>query len=134
MQRWGKKLEENIKKSAMLAFIQSTGIIYGKGIEYRQNTNSLNGYLFIRREYVYLDNMRPHVVNVTSSRTRLLSWASRAINPEIRRGSRLVNSGKIKSFPLFVRPHPFIRRGIINSIQRLPLTLKRHVSISIEEI
>ena len=109
--RWGKILERDMKNS--LGEVTSTfkGTSQEKGIRWEQGKRSYVGHLFMRREYLALDNMRPHWVSVKRSRTRLLAWARQAQVPNIRRRARMVESGQIKRFGVYVAPHPFISRG-----------------------
>jgi hypothetical protein len=130
MMSWGKTLENEMKNSAHQAYIQPfTGNIYGKGIQYRQKKGSSEGFLFMNQYALALDRMKIHGVYVTRSRSRLLSWASQAINPEIRRGARSVMSGKNKKFVIVVKPHPFIERGFNRAYQKFGMMLKRNTSI-----
>ena len=52
-----------------------------KGIRWEQGKKSYVGYLFMRKEYISLDSMKPHWVNVRKTRSTLLSWAKQAKIP-----------------------------------------------------
>jgi len=128
MIRWGKTLERDMKNSIRQVSSEFTGLSQGKGIEWRQGRRSYVGSLFMRREYLALDHMRPHWVSVKSSRTRLLAWAKQALIPNIRRRAKMVETGKLKKFGIYVKPHPFISKGWNRARPKLKPILKRFVS------
>ena len=111
MIKWGMKLERDMKNSIREVTSDFKGLSQGKGIRWEQGRKSQVGYLFMRREYLALDHMRPHWVSVKRSRTKLLAWAKQARIPNIKRRARMVETGKLKRFGIFVKPHPFIDRG-----------------------
>jgi len=123
MMKWGKTLERDMKNSAKLAGIQnSTGELLSTGIQYRQRPRGRVGRLFILQRGVYLDSMRPHFVNITRSRTRLLAWASRSRN--FGDEATKIRNNQLKSHTIFVRPHPFIDRGYKRSRPKLKSFIK----------
>jgi hypothetical protein len=112
MMRWGKILERDMKTSASGAGISNfTGTLQSIGIDYRQGPRSDVGHLFVRMYGIYLDSMSPHFVSVQASRTRLIAWAKKSKSESIRRKAKLVEQRKMRSFSVFVRPHPFIAGG-----------------------
>lgn len=122
---WGKILEKDMKNSAKLAGIKPfTGKLYTKGIEWRQAERGNIGRLFIRQYGIQLDSMKPHFVNITRRRTRLLAWALQSQSAALRRGAAKVQAGKIRKISLGVRPHPFIRRGWRRARPKLKTVLK----------
>ena len=133
MREWGEtKLEPDMKESAVRAGISShTGELLDTGIDYRQGPKSDTGFLFIRDYGVKLDEMRPHYVSVTRRRTRFFSWAKQARKGHIRRKARLLEEGKIKSFGVFVKPHPFIEMGHEKARPKLNQILRRRTKIAV---
>ena len=124
MQKWGKMLERDVKAAAINAGVSPfTGILYGSGIRYEQGHRSDIGFLFIRQYGVFLDSMKPHFVSIHRRRTRLLAWAKQARSSAIRNRARLVEMRKLKSFSIYVRPHPFIRQGYNKAIPKLNAVL-----------
>lgn len=124
---WGKILERDMKSSAKIAHIRKfTGGLYSKGIEWRQRPRGNIGRLFIRKYGLYLDSMKPHWVNITRRRTRLLLWGQQADSDLIRNASILIASGRLRKKAIFVRPHPFIRRGWQMARPKLRLMLNQH--------
>lgn len=111
MIKWGKILEKDMKSSLRNVSLRFRGVSERKGIRWEQGKRSHVGYLFMRREYLALDRMRPHWVSVRIRRMRLLAWAKQARIPNIKRRARMVETRKLKSFGVFVRPHPFISTG-----------------------
>ena len=109
--RWGKILEKDMKTSIRQVSKMFTGLSQGQGIRWEQGKKSHVGHLFMRREFLALDQMRPHWVSVKRGRTRLLAWAKQAMIPNIRMRARMVEAGKLKRFGIYVRPHPFINTG-----------------------
>jgi len=129
MQRWGKILVRDMKTSARQAFIMdSSGNLQGNGVRWEQSKRSNTGYLMMPQYAVQLDSMRPHWVSVKGSRQRLLAWSKKAIIPNIRTRARMVESGKIKSFGIYVKPHPFIQRGIARAVPKIRPVFKRAVA------
>lgn len=132
MRRWGKILERDMKSSIRRVSTLFTGLSQGNGIEWRQGKNSDTGHLFVRREYLGLDHMKPHFVNVEKGRPRLLRWAKQARNSEIRRRARLVEKGDIKPFSIYVKPHPWVASGFKRARPKLRPVLKRLVERGIQ--
>lgn len=133
MRRWGKILEKHMKRSARNAGISdSTGLLQGKGIEWRQGKRSETGHLFMRLYGIYLDSMEPHFVNLTRRRTRLLLWAKMARSPRIRKGAEDVEEGKVRGYSVFVKPHPFIAAGYRSARRKLRPVLKRVAARAIQ--
>ena len=125
MIRWGKILERDMKSSISQVTSNFTGLSQGRGIRWEQGKKSYVGYLFMRQELLALDHMRPHWVSVKSSRTRLLAWAKQAMIPNIRQRAFMVESGKLKRFGIYVRPHPFISTGWRRARPKLRPILKQ---------
>lgn len=126
MMRWGRILVRDMKLSARRAGIREfTGTLQTLGIRWEQGVKSDTGYLFMRLYSIYLDSMVPHYVNVTRRRTRLLAWAKIARNPNIRRKARMIEKRELKSFAIYVKPHPFIARGYRKARPKLKPVLKR---------
>ncbi len=111
MIRWGRILERDMKNSIRQVSKDFRGVSQSRGIRWEQGKRSYVGYLFMRREFIALDSMRPHWVSVRSSRTILLSWAKQAMIPNIRRRAKMVEAGTLKKFGIYVKPHPFISMG-----------------------
>lgn len=111
MMRWGKILEKDMKVSARNANIKKfTGTLFGKGIRWKQRPRGKIGRLLIRNYGIALDSMKPHTVSISGRRTVFLKWAKQAYKTEISKNAGKVGK-KIRSFPLKVKPHPFIRSG-----------------------
>lgn len=128
MFRWGKILERDLKRSARLAGLKNfTGALQTTGIRYEQRPRGRTGYLFMRIYGVYQDSMKPpgHYVSIHRRRTRLLAWAKVAQNPNIRRRASLVEKGKMRSFSIFVKPHPFIETGYARARPKLEPIVKK---------
>ena len=126
MMRWGKIIVRDMKLSARKAGIKRfSGTLQGLGIRWEQRVKGDTGYLFMRLYAVYLDSMAPHYVSVTRRRTRLLMWAKIARSPNIRRKARMVEKRKLKSFAIYVKPHPFIAQGYRRARPKLRPVLKR---------
>jgi len=128
MMTWGKILERDMKESALAAQIKPfTGTLYSTGIQWRQRPRGRIGYLFVRDYGIKLDSMRPHWVNITARRTRLLAWAGQASDDLINNAATLIASGRMKRKAIFVRPHPFLRVGWNRARPKLRQRLKRAV-------
>lgn len=126
MMRWGKILVRDMKLSARKSGIKRfTGTLQTLGIRWEQGVRSDTGYLFMRLYSIYLDSMAPHYVSITQRRTRLMAWAKVARSPNIRRKARMVEKRELKSFAIFVRPHPFIAQGYRRARPKLRPVLKR---------
>jgi len=133
MKRWGRILEKDIKNSAKNAGISPfSGTLTSTGIRYEQGENSKVGRLIMRQYGIYLDSMRPHFVSIKASRTRLLSWAKVARSDYVRMGANLVEQRKIKSFSMYVRPHPFIASGYRKARSKLRPVIKRAARSAIQ--
>jgi hypothetical protein len=129
MMRWGNILVRDMKLSARRANIKNfTGTMQGLGIRWEQGVRSDTGYLFMRLYAIYLDSMAPHYVNITRSRTRLLLWGHTSASSTIRRKSNLVKKKMLKSFAIYVKPHPFIAQGYRRARPKLRAVLKRIAS------
>lgn len=130
MGRWGKILERDVRRSARAAGIKDySGTLLGEGkgagIRYEHHPRLERGELFIRDYGVALDTMRPHFVSVHRRRTRLLLWAKLASSGAIQRKALMVEKREIRSFSIFVRPHPFIAFGYRRARSKLRPVLKR---------
>ncbi|MHA1168263.1 MAG: hypothetical protein ACTSRU_10615 [Candidatus Hodarchaeales archaeon] len=129
MRRWGRILVRDMKLSARKARIkQFTGTMQGLGIRWEQGVRSDVGVLFMRLYGVYLDSMRPHYVSITRRRTRLLAWAKLARSSTIRRKARMIEKKELKSFGIYVEPHPFIAQGYGRARPKLRPVMKRLAS------
>jgi len=125
--RWGKYLENMERAAARQAGIKDfSGDLYGrKGISWRPDKNG--GQLFVIQHGVFLDSMRPHYVVVKKSRKNLLEWASaRGFEP----AASMVKQGKLKGFPIYVKPHPFMRKGFIRAYPRLKMYMQEELKKS----
>lgn len=112
MRKWGFILERDMRNSAILNLNKFTGILFSeRGIRYTQRKKGDIGKLFIRHYGVMIDEMKPHYVSVRKSRSRLLLWAKRARNKNIREKANAVETGKMKRFGLYVKRHPWINQG-----------------------
>jgi len=132
MMRWGKTLEKDMKVSAKEAGIESSsGLLFGKGIEYRQRPAGKKGELFIAISGVRLDSMKPHWVNITQNRSRLLNWAKKSRN--FKDEASMISAGEMKKFPIFVRPHPFIRSGFRRARPKLTPIIKQELATMLRE-
>ena len=129
MMRWGKILAKDMKLSARKVGIKRfSGTLQGLGIRWKQRVKRDTGYLFMRLYSIYLDSMRPHYVNVTRRRTRLLAWAKVARSSAIRRKARMVEKRELKKFGIYVKPHPFIAQGYRRARPKLRPILKNMAS------
>ncbi len=134
MRRWGKILVRDMKLSARRAGIRDfKGILQTTGIRWDQGVRSDTGYLFIRLYGIYLDSMTPKYVAVKRSRTVLLRWAKLARSPSIRRKARMVERKELKSFAIYVKPHPFIATGFGRARPKLRPVLRRVAVRGIKE-
>ena len=131
MYRWGKILEGAMRQSAFDAGIKPTKepIL---GIEWRQRKNGKVGELFMRQEGIFLDQMRPHYVNVTRQRTRLLRWALHA-NGKIRSKARQVASKERDKFSIFVKPHPFTKRGYSKARPKFQRVVQKELALAVNK-
>lgn len=128
LNEWGTILERDMKNSAIQAGIKPfTGTLFTKGIEWRMKPKGRIGRLFIRQYGVFLDSMRPHAVAFKKSRTRLLAWGLQARSLGVRVQAALVDEGIQKSAAIFVRPHPFIRRGFRRARPKLRPIARKHL-------
>lgn len=128
--KWGKILERDIKTSARQAKIkQNTRTIYGKGIRWDQKPKGKIGRLFVRREYIFLDSMKPHWVNMRSSRTRLVSWGEQAMADNLKHAASQIRDGSKRFHRMYVKPHPFLRRGFMRARPKLTKLIKGNVTI-----
>jgi hypothetical protein len=107
-----------------------TGNLFRNGIRWRQGKNTSYGGLFIPQYAVYLDSMRPHFVSIKPSRATLMNWAMRARYAGVRKQGRKAATG-LRHGKVFVRPHPFIRRGYNRARPKLTYTLKRELDKNI---
>ena len=128
MMRWGKILVRDMKLSLRRVSMTFKGVSEGRGIRWEQGKTSNVGYLFMRREYLALDHMRPHWVSVKRSRTVLLAWAKQAIIPNIKTRARMVEKRELNRFGIYVKPHPFIAQGYRIARPKLRPVLKRLAS------
>jgi hypothetical protein len=134
MMRWGNILVRDMKMAAFQAKIKNfSGTLQSTGIRWEQGVRSDTGYLFMRLYAIYLDSMAPHYVNITRRRTRLLAWGKVSKLSTIRRKSRMVEKGELKSFAIFVRPHPFIAQGYGRARPKLRPVLARVAARGIED-
>ena len=122
----------DLKNSAFNAGIRPfTGEIYGSGIQWRQRPKGKVGSLFINNRYIMLDSMKPHWVALKPTRKRLLLWAQQASDDFISEKATLILSGvKIPNRSIFVRPHPFIVRGMIRADKKIGPIINKHVKMA----
>lgn len=133
MMEWGKTLERDMKTSARQANIKPfTGTLYKKGIRWEQRPKGRIGRLLIRQYGIMLDEMKPHWVNITQRRTRLLKWGMRQSNDLIRNASVLIASGKLRKKSIYVRPHPFIMNGWGRARPKLLPIIKKHINMGMK--
>lgn len=110
MRKWGKILERDMKVSLEQSGVRPfTTASFGPGIRWEQGKKSYIGSLIMYQYLLALDNMNPHWVTVKRSRSVLLRWAKQSEN--FRKKAKLVESGKLKRFGIYVKPHPFISNG-----------------------
>lgn len=125
MYQWGKILEKDMKNSAHQADIKPfSGVLFGKGIEWRQRPKGKIGRLFIVKYGLDLDSMKPHYVAFKKSRTRFLRWGLRANSSSIKAKARRAAAGAKKGRSIYVKPHPFVRRGWRRARPKLNALLK----------
>lgn len=127
---WGKILQRDISSSARTELSEFSGSLFSK-ILWKQRPRGKIGELTMPLYGVFVDRMRPHVVSINKSRSVLLGWAKQAQHPEIRRGANAVSQGRADSFPLFVEPHPFIRKGWRRARPKLRTIMKRHARMAV---
>jgi len=126
MRRWGNTLARDMKRSARNSGIKKfSGTLQGLGIRWEQGVRSNEGYLFMRLYAIYLDSMAPHYVNITRRRTRLLAWGINSRSSIIRKKSAMVSRKELKSFAIYVKPHPFIAQGYRVARPKLKPILKQ---------
>ena len=129
IRKFGGVLVRDMKVSARRARIRrSLGVLQTTGIRWDQGKKSDIGMLFIRLYGIYLDSMRPHYVNITRGRSRLLAWAKMSRSSRIRSKARKIESGELKKFSIYVKPHPFILRGYRTARPKLRSILKSKVN------
>lgn len=137
IRKWGKKLERDTTSAAMNApntrgqkITPMTGNLF-RNIQWRQGKKSNWGGLFVPHYGVLLDSMRPHFVSIKPSRSTLMHWALRARYAGIRKQGRKAATGR-RTGKVYVRPHPFIRRGYNRARPKLGYTLKKELDRSIK--
>jgi hypothetical protein len=84
----------------------------------------------MRKYGVQLDSMEPHWVSIKKSRTVLVRWAKQAQQPNIKRMGNLIEKGVVKQYGVYVKPHPFINKGLNVAIPKLHSYIKENVRIS----
>ncbi len=129
MRQWGKILEKDMKNAVNQVSEDFTGTSQGKGIEWRQGKKSHVGHLFMRQYLLALDHAKPHFVNVTRRRTRLLKWARQS--NKFRKKARMVEIKKLEKFSIYVKPHPFISMGYKRARPKLRPILDRQIKQAI---
>jgi len=135
MCKWGNILVRDTKNSALDSGIKAfSGTLYGNGIRWEQGKRSNVGYMFIRKYGIYLDSMKDHFVSVNRNRTRLLAWAKQSRSSAIRTKANKIEKGKLKSFSIFVKKHPFISKGYNRARPKLLPLVKRSIKNTIKII
>jgi len=127
--KWGRILERDTKSAVRNARIKSsTGTIHGKGIRWDQKKKGKVGRLFVRKEYVFLDRMENHWVNLQKSRTRFVRWAETADADNLKRAASQIQDGSKRTHRVYVKKHPFLRRGFKNARPKLTKLIKANVT------
>jgi hypothetical protein len=130
MMEWGNVAVKDFKNAAKNAYIQPfTGSLFGNGIRWEQSPKGQIGKLWMNAHGIYLDSMKPHFVNIKSTRTGLVKWGKQAINPEIRKVSKLIEEGKVKRHGIMVRPHPFIDTGFRRAYGKLDKIIDKNIKL-----
>jgi len=134
MREWGKMLEKDIKASARSALISDfTGHLQGRGIRYEQAKMGNTGRLFMAMYGIYLDSMRPHYVNLRSSRSRFVSWGTQAREAHIRKAAYRIQIGREKKYGIYVQPHPFIRQGYKRARPKLNTIIRKYTKRGLDQ-
>lgn len=118
--QWGQILRRDVIQSADEAGIQSfRGNLKGRGTQWRKVTEKTRGMLVMPGHAAALDSMRPHFVRVDHTRPDLLAWANQSNSAVIQAMSSDVLAHRRKKFAIFVKPHPFLKRGIGRAVPKL---------------
>lgn len=115
---FGKSLRRSLRRSLATQNLIDTKYLY-TNIKWIQRKN--RGYLRMPLYGIALDRMRPHFVKFKQSRTRLIGWAERKGNLDVK--VRAAYGGSI-----FVRPHPWIRAPVRRTVNRLPKIIKKNLA------
>lgn len=135
MHQYGNKLVRNLKDSARLADIKSfagDNGLYGKGIRWEQAPNGKIGTLYMAQHGIFLDSMHPHHLTVRKGRGTLLRWMKQARSSNLRKIAKSIESGKRERYGLYVKPHPFIQRGLRMSNKHLSRLLGTQVNKAVK--
>lgn len=134
MQEWGEVLVRDFKLAAEHAGIKNfTGRLQRNGIRWDQRPRGNIGRLFVVQHGIFLDSMRPHWVNITQRRRRLLLWGQQSQDELISDASVQIASGKRKTKAIFVRPHPWMRNGWRRARPKLGPILQKHARRMVKE-
>lgn len=131
---WGTKLERNVRRSAKTAGIKPFGgrLLSKGGIRFEWQPKKKEGQLFVIMHGVYQDNEGINErkwVTVKRSRTQLYNWALQSPHsPQgIKKKAQALAMGRIRRFSIKIRTHPFIGRGVKQSLRELPTYLRAEV-------
>src|SRR3990167_5192 len=80
-------------------------------------------YLTIPQYGTWLDSASPHYVRLQRGR-RITKWALDKGNPTIRKIAERAIASKSKTY-IYVRPHPWIDKGLNRALRKLPTIVKR---------
>jgi hypothetical protein len=120
MSRWGPVLVRDLKASASRNTFE--GDLQKNGINWVQKPHS--GELHMSLAGIYLDSMNPHWVNIQRNRPKLLRWARRAQNTNIKKAANAIAAGRRQKYGIFVKKHPFINAGYRLARPKLTRMLK----------
>lgn len=100
--------------------------LYG-GVHWDKLQETNTGILTIINSAAMLDSMNPHWVNIRRDRETLLNWALQSGNDVIESKAREIAEGHRDKFAIYVKPHPFIKRGYRNAIRIFPEVLRANL-------
>lgn len=128
LDNWGSNylvpmLYRSANEEGQLHNVRGNNGLYG-GVHWDELGSSNTGILTIIESGVYIDSMEAHYVNIRKDRPNLLNWALQCGNAEIVSKAQQILEGKISKYAIYVKPHPWIKRGISNSKRILPEVLK----------
>ena len=115
-----------LRQAAAFAIDDFTGRLR-QDIRYIIKTDGTGGSVIMPREGVYVDRMRPHFVSMNADKPTLLAWGQQARSQKIRLAAASIATGHRKSMSLYVRPHPFIARGVNLAVTRHEMILRKHL-------
>lgn len=135
MRKLAKKGVENLRMSALQAGIKPWGkgkerSIFKGGIFARKGKRGYN--IHITKHGIFMDRMSPHWVALKRGRD-IRRWAlDKGIATTAGRGLRpLVTIYPFPTTSVYVRPHPYIQRGFLKTVQQAKRTVEKEINKAI---